>query len=176
MVLSVQNGARQVADVTEKRSDLRVDPVTTLCVEVFGQTSLLFEYHDLVKVVDVDMLTKQQNFQFFVVPGRLGIHDVLLKPSEIESHAGTGGRRRQAEGDMTTAEDGVVDFFEDGAQTGGRRVVVLRYTMGLDHLRTGGFVGFIDLFQKFRLYQTAWVQYDDNIVNLQSRQVVDSQL
>ena len=77
---------------------------------------------------------------------------------------------------MTTTEDGVVDFFEDGAQTGGRRVVVLRYTVGLDYLRTGGFVGFIDLFQEFRLDQTAWVQHDDNVVNLQSRQVVDSQL
>ena len=122
------------------------------------------------------MLTHQQDFQFLIVPRRVGCHDVGLEPVEVKGQSCTDGGCRKTDSDVATTEDGVVDFFEDSTETGWCRVAVLRQTVRLNSLGAGSLVGIVHLLKEFGFNDVAWIENDNDVVNLELRQVVDGQL
>ena len=62
-------------------------PTAALAVEVVGAAGLLVEHEDVVEVVDVDVLAYEQGLKLLVLPGGIGLDDVVLEPVELEYHA-----------------------------------------------------------------------------------------
>ena len=77
---------------------------------------------------------------------------------------------------MTATEYGIVDFLEDGTQTGRYGITVLREHVTLNSLGSCSFVCFVKLAEEFRFDNVAGVEHNCNIVEFELWQVVDGQL
>ena len=77
---------------------------------------------------------------------------------------------------MTATEYGIVDFLEDGTQTGRYGITVLREHVTLNSFGTCSFVCFVKLAEEFGFNNIARIEHNGNIVQFELWQVVDSQL
>ena len=68
---------------------------------------------------------------------------------------------------MATAEDAVVDFFEDGIEAGGRSVPVFRHAMRLNGFGASNLKSIVHVFQELWFYHVVGIEDDYSIVDLE---------
>ena len=87
VVLLVEYCRWKVFYVLKDGVELGSCPTPTLTVEVLASAGLFVKDKNVVKIVNINMLTKKEGFEFLILPCRFCLYNVVLELVVFESHS-----------------------------------------------------------------------------------------